>query len=304
MKTQTIFVLLFLGNILLQPIMAQTNRVTTTRTTGTTVENGVTMMVTQETTTRYRRTTSQGVPDAKLGYTPGETPMDLALPLAETVMARYPDYRLAYWKDYTYVQGYMFEAMDRLGQLTGNPDYLEYIRKYIDYFVDDDGNYKGGGLTNLDNFMTGSAFCTLYARTGNEKYKKAALQILKAVDDYPSSDGQFWHGNRSPNMWIDGVFMMQMFLIRCGQLWERLIIAIIRLAVMLLLLHVIFNVQTDWCYMHGPQNRKKLPGLINRQACRLKFGAKVWGGTHWWFPNYLPCYRKLIRIIIKYSIYI
>lgn len=51
MKTQTIFVLLFLGNILLQPIMAQTNRVTTTRTTGTTVENGVTMMVTQETTT-------------------------------------------------------------------------------------------------------------------------------------------------------------------------------------------------------------------------------------------------------------
>ena len=217
MKTQTIFVLLFLGNILLQPIMAQTNRVTTTRTTGTTVENGVTMMVTQETTTRYRRTTSQGVPDAKLGYTPGQTPMDLALPLAETVMARYPDYRLAYWKDYTYVQGYMFEAMERLGQLTGNPDYLEYIRKYIDYFVDDDGNYKGGGLTNLDNFMTGSAFCTLYARTGNEKYKKAALQILKAVDDYPSSDGQFWHGNRSPNMWIDGVFMMQMFLIRCGQ---------------------------------------------------------------------------------------
>lgn len=69
MKTQTIFVLLFLGNILLQPMMAQTNRVTTTRTTGTTVENGVTMMVTQETTTRYRRTTSQGVPDAKLGYT-------------------------------------------------------------------------------------------------------------------------------------------------------------------------------------------------------------------------------------------
>lgn len=67
MKTQTIFVLLFLGNILLQPIMAQTNRVTTTRTTGTTVENGVTMMVTQETTTRYRRTTSQGVPDAKVG---------------------------------------------------------------------------------------------------------------------------------------------------------------------------------------------------------------------------------------------
>lgn len=180
--------------------------------------NNVTMRVTQETSTRMRRTTSQGDPQARLGYTPGDAPSQLALPLAKSVMARYPDYRTAYWKDYTYVQGYMFEAMDRLGRLTGDSSYLEYIKKYIDNFVDDEGNYEGGALTNLDNFMTGSAFCTLYARTGEEKYKKAALQILEGVKTYPSSDGQFWHGNKSPNMWVDGVFMMQMFLIRCGEL--------------------------------------------------------------------------------------
>lgn len=180
--------------------------------------NNVTMRVTQETSTRMRRTTSQGDPQARLGYTPGDAPSQLALPLAKSVMARYPDYRSAYWKDYTYVQGYMFEAMDRLGRLTGDSSYLEYIKKYIDNFVDNEGNYKGGALTNLDNFMTGSAFCTLYARTGEEKYKKAALQILEGVKTYPSSDGQFWHGNKSPNMWVDGVFMMQMFLIRCGEL--------------------------------------------------------------------------------------
>lgn len=188
-------------------------------TTGYVTEaNNVTMRVTQETSTRMRRTTSQGDPEARLGYTPGDAPSQLALPLAKSVMARYPDYRSAYWKDYTYVQGYMFEAMDRLGRLTGDSSYLEYIKKYIDNFVDDEGNYKGGALTNLDNFMTGSAFCTLYARTGEEKYKKAALQILEGVKTYPSSDGQFWHGNKSPNMWVDGVFMMQMFLIRCGEL--------------------------------------------------------------------------------------
>lgn len=180
--------------------------------------NNVTMRVTQETSTRMRRTTSQGDPEARLDYTPGDAPSQLALPLAKSVMARYPDYRSAYWKDYTYVQGYMFEAMDRLGRLTGDSSYLEYIKKYIDNFVDNEGNYKGGALTNLDNFMTGSAFCTLYARTGEEKYKKAALQILEGVKTYPSSDGQFWHGNKSPNMWVDGVFMMQMFLIRCGEL--------------------------------------------------------------------------------------
>jgi len=187
-------------------------------TTGfTTDENNVTFMVTQQVDTRLRRTTSQGDPNARLNYTPGVTPDRLAEPLAETVMARYPDYRTAYWKDYTYVQGYMFEAMDRLGQLTGDDKYVAYIKKYIDHFVDPEGNYKGGALTNLDNFMTGSAYCTLYKRTGDERYRKAALQILAAVADYPSSDGQFWHGNKSPNMWIDGVFMMQLFLIRCAQ---------------------------------------------------------------------------------------
>ena len=191
----------------------------TVRMTGyTTTPDGITMRVTQDVTTRQRRTTSQGDPEARLEYTPGDAPARLAVPLARSVMARYPDYRKAYWKDYTYVQGYMFEAMDRLGQLTGDSTYTAYIKDYIDHFVDEDGNYKGGALTNLDNFMTGSAFCTLYARTGDERYRKAALQILEGVKDYPSSDGQFWHGNKSPNMWVDGVFMMQMFLIRCAQL--------------------------------------------------------------------------------------
>ena len=191
----------------------------TVSTTGYVVnpETNVTMRVTQEVSSRMRRTTSQGDPEARLDNSPGNAPARLALPLAESVMVRYPDYRNAYWKDYTYVQGYMFEAMDRLGQLTGDKRYTDYMKKYIDNFVDEDGNYKGGALTNLDNFMTGSTFCMLYARTGDERYKKAALQILEGVGSYPSSDGQFWHGNKSPNMWVDGVFMMQMFLLRCAQ---------------------------------------------------------------------------------------
>ena len=216
MKKQIVAVIGLLGLAALQTVFVQAQN--TVSTTGyVTNENNVTMMVTQQVTTRLRRTTSQGDPAAKLNYVPGAAPEMLAVPLAETIMARYPDYRTAYWKDYTYVQGYMFEAMDRLRLLTGDEKYTRYMKQYIDHFMDSEGNYKGGALTNLDNFMTGSAFCTLYKRTGDERYKKAALQILKAVADYPSSDGQFWHGNKSPNMWIDGVFMMQMFLIRCAQ---------------------------------------------------------------------------------------
>ncbi len=204
MKKQIVAVIGLLGLAALQTVFVQAQN--TVSTTGyVTNENNVTMMVTQQVTTRLRRTTSQGDPAAKLNYVPGAAPEMLAVPLAETIMARYPDYRTAYWKDYTYVQGYMFEAMDRLRLLTGDEKYTRYMKQYIDHFMDSEGNYKGGALNNLDNFMTGSAFCTLYKRTGDERYKKAALQILKAVADYPSSDGQFWHGNKSPNMWIDGV---------------------------------------------------------------------------------------------------
>lgn len=178
-------------------------------------ENYAASRVTQQIVTKTRRMTSQGNPNARLPYT--QTPEQWAVPLAESLMARYPDYRYAYWKEYTYVHGYAFEALLRLYVLTGEQKYLDYVVLYLDHFIDDVGNYKGDKLTNLDNFMTGSAFCSLYHHTGEVKYKTAALQILNAVDSYPSSDGQFWHGNKSPNMWIDGVFMMQMFLIRCAQ---------------------------------------------------------------------------------------
>lgn len=186
----TTIILLSLTGVTSNSVSAQ-NRVVATNKTGYVVENGVTMRVTEETTTRYRRTTSQGVPEARLEYIPGSAPDLYSLAIARSVMARYPDYRKAYWKDYTYVQGYMFEAMDRLGQLTNDNQYVEYMKTYIDHFIDKEGNYAGDGLTNLDNFMTGSAFCTLYKRTNDERYKKAALQILAAVDSYPSSDGQF-----------------------------------------------------------------------------------------------------------------
>ncbi len=164
-----------------------------------------------------KRGTSPGVPGAHLNYTPGSVPDSWAKATAETVMARYPDYRTAYWKDWSYVQGYMFCGFEMLYRSTGDKKYMEYIKQYIDHFVDKDGNYTGDKLTNLDNLMTATSIVAMYQYTGDERYKKAAMQFRKVFDTYPRTDGQFWHGNGKPNMWIDGIFMGQMFLIRYGQ---------------------------------------------------------------------------------------
>lgn len=166
-----------------------------------------------------RRGTSPGVPNARLAYTPGKAPELWSAATAETMMARYPDYRDAYWKPWSYVQGYVFCGFEMLYRSTGDKKYLDYMKRYIDQFVDEQGNYHGDKLTNLDNMMTGNTIVALYGYTHERRYKTAAMQFRKVFDTYPrSSDGQFWHGNGSPNMWIDGIFMGQMFLIRYGAL--------------------------------------------------------------------------------------
>jgi len=180
------------------------------------------------TPTPTRRGTSPGAPDARLDYAPGRAPALWSIATAETIMARYPDYRTAYWKDWTYVQGYMFRGFEMLYESTGDKRYLDYMRRYIDAFVDDKGQFhatktdRNGQvqpetLTNLDNLMTGTTIAALYELTGDERYKTAARQFREVFDTYPRSDGQFWHGTGAPNMWIDGVFMGQMFAIRYGR---------------------------------------------------------------------------------------
>jgi len=164
-----------------------------------------------------RRRTSQGIATARLPYKPGEAPAFWSVATAETIMERYPDYRQAYWKDWTYVQGYMFHGFEILYRATGDRRYLEYIKRYIDSFIDEKGNFLGEKLTNLDNLMTGSSIVALYEYTSDERYKTAATFFRRALDTYPRSDGQFWHGNKSPNMWIDGIFMGQMFVLRYGK---------------------------------------------------------------------------------------
>lgn len=166
-----------------------------------------------------KRGTSQGLADARLTYPAGIAPTYWSIATAESIMARYPDYREAYWKPWSYVQGYIFYAFEMLYKSTGDHRYIDFIKKYIDNFVDEKGNFHGDNLNNLDNLMTGSSIVDLYGYTHDERYRKAAEQFRKVFDTYPRShDGQFWHGAKTPNMWIDGVFMGQMFLIRYARI--------------------------------------------------------------------------------------
>ncbi|MBQ6239010.1 MAG: glycoside hydrolase family 88 protein [Firmicutes bacterium] len=141
--------------------------------------------------------------------------MEYAKKMAETLMARFPDpdtYPFASW---TYPQGFMLWGIIRLYERTGDPVYLDYVRKYGEEHVSGDGSVAGWDGGSMDDMMPGSVLAWLYHETREEKYLLACRRIYASFADYPRNpDGGFWHGRgMKGQMWVDGVFMGQMFML-------------------------------------------------------------------------------------------
>ena len=55
----------------------------------------------------------------------------------------------------------------------------------------------------------------MYELTGEQRYAQAAETIRRGFDDYPRNKyGIFYHSKRIQQLWVDGVYMGQMFLAR------------------------------------------------------------------------------------------
>ncbi len=142
----------------------------------------------------------------------------LSVALADTIMARHPDPLTIPYKRWCYVHGYVLAGFEKLFERTGDARYFDYVKKYVDAHVIPDGQVPAFTGESLDDMMAGTAIVAVYQRTGEARYRKAAERIRRSFDDYPrNSDGGFWHARNLPHeMWIDGVFMGQMFLTRYG----------------------------------------------------------------------------------------
>ncbi|MCR4824347.1 MAG: glycoside hydrolase family 88 protein [Bacteroidales bacterium] len=116
---------------------------------------------------------------------------------------------------FTWQAGYVMFAMEHLWRWTGDEVYLDYIRKYVDQNVDEAGRLRQFTPEALDNFLPGYACLLLYEQTGEPRYAIAAETIRRGFDLYPRFDnGMFWHSVRIRQVWVDGVFMGQIFLAR------------------------------------------------------------------------------------------
>jgi len=141
-----------------------------------------------------------------------------AVRMANSVIARHPNPDTIASSNFSWEVGYAMWTLEKVWRASKDPKYYTYIKKYVDQHVDANGNLSGFSASRLDDFLPGYAILLLYEQTQAQQYLTAATTIRNAFKTYPrNSDNGFWHSTGNPNqMWVDGVFMGQMFLARYG----------------------------------------------------------------------------------------
>ncbi|MFS0636773.1 glycoside hydrolase family 88 protein [Mesobacillus foraminis] len=132
--------------------------------------------------------------------------------MADSVMERRPLLCKGVYNDkWSYDYGVVLKGFESVWKITGNPKYLEYMKKNMEAFVDDEGNIREYDINafNIDHINNGKVLITLYRETGDEKYKKAIDRLRSQLQSHPrTSEGAFWHKKVYPwQIWLDGLYM-------------------------------------------------------------------------------------------------
>lgn len=119
---------------------------------------------------------------------------------------------------WNYIDGCMMTSLYTIYKQTGDKKYLDFIDKFVDYYVFEDGTIRGYDLEtyNVDNINEGRVLFDLYRETGKLKYKKAIDLLHRQLIGQPRTKlGNFWHKKIYPNqVWLDGLYMAQVFYTR------------------------------------------------------------------------------------------
>lgn len=110
-----------------------------------------------------------------------------------------------------YVHGLVLTGFEKLYEKTGNQNYYNYLKEYVDTLVDSTGTiatYKFSNY-NIDMIEAGKLLFKLYDTTKDVKYLKAMQLLRRQLEEHPrTSESGFWHKKIYPNqMWLDGLYM-------------------------------------------------------------------------------------------------
>lgn len=112
---------------------------------------------------------------------------------------------------WNYIDGCMMTSLMSLYQETKKEKYIDFVKSYIDYYVNEDGTILGYDPSkySTDDICESRILFDLYQLTKKEKYQKAIQLTYQQVLNHPrTEEGNFWHKKIYPNqVWLDGLFM-------------------------------------------------------------------------------------------------
>jgi unsaturated rhamnogalacturonyl hydrolase len=124
-----------------------------------------------------------------------------------------------------YVAGVMLRAVWEVGMRTGEQRYFDYVKTNMDRLIEADGTIRTYQMAdfNLDQINQGRLLFPLYARTRDERYRKAAMTLREQLRKQPrTKEGGFWHKQIYPyQMWLDGIYMASPFLVQYGRTFNE-----------------------------------------------------------------------------------
>lgn len=143
--------------------------------------------------------------------------------MAESEMQRFPElWQVDFVKKpkWDYTQGLMAQTMLEVAGATDEERFYQYAKQFGDLFVDTAGNvmmYKKEQFS-LDRINGGKFLWMMWHKSGEEKYRRAALRLREQLDEHPrTSEGGFWHKKVYPHqMWLDGLYMGAPFYAQCA----------------------------------------------------------------------------------------
>ena len=119
---------------------------------------------------------------------------------------------------WNYIDGCMMGSLIDLYKTTKEEKYINFVKKYVDSFVQEDGTIKGYDLEkySTDDICESRVLFDLYDIYKEEKYKKAIDLTFTQIKGQPrTKEGNFWHKKIYPNqIWLDGLYMAQPFYTR------------------------------------------------------------------------------------------
>ena len=138
--------------------------------------------------------------------------------LADSIIDRYqPDIDTLTHKGWDHSNTAILNGISKLYLNTDKPEYLDYIKAFIDRYIDEKGNLDLSVSNSLDRMHPGLICVFLFKQTGEERYRIAAKKMrdhFVGTESKPSifsktPDGGYCHksGEKYRNvMTVDGIY--------------------------------------------------------------------------------------------------